>query len=205
MTALVDGFLGEYKGPADMVLVPEGEFVYQKDQRISLPAFEMDRKLVTNWDFERMIPARERDGRSAGEQQPVVNVNWYEARLYARWRGSRLPGEHEWEKAARGTEGREYPWGNKFDAAKCNTADSQIGATTPVGKYRNGASPYGCLDMAGNVWEWMDDWYDDREEYRVLRGGSWYDFHGLARSAFRNYYLPAGQFNVIGFRCARTT
>jgi len=149
---------------------------------------------------------------------PVVGVSWYEAVAYCRWlsevvgRKFRLPTEAEWEKAARGEHGREWPWGNEFDSQKANTRESGPGRTTPVGQYSpDGDSPYGAADMAGNVWEWCQDWFAEDNyqrspsenppgpetgNFRVLRGGSWYDDQDGARCAFRLRY------NGIGFRVA---
>ena len=148
---------------------------------------------------------------------PVVNVTWHGARAYAKWAGRELPSEAQWEKAARGTDGRTYPWGEGID---CNRANYRgcIGGTSPVGSFPTGASPYGALDMAGNVWEWVADWYNENYystspnsnpsgpnngEYRVVRGGSWNLNERLARSAHRDLYYPDFAVNVNGFRCAR--
>ncbi len=150
---------------------------------------------------------------------PIVNVSWYDAQTYAKWLSEvtgeswRLPSEAEWEKAARGTDGRIWPWGNEWDASKANTRENGPGTTTPVGSYLQGASPYGVMDMAGNVWEWTHTVYkeypydtkDRREdEYsvdnRVLRGGSWVNHSGNARAASR-YDNWADFTNYIrGFR-----
>jgi formylglycine-generating enzyme required for sulfatase activity len=140
---------------------------------------------------------------SGFEDHPVVSVTWYGARAYAQWAEKRLPAEEEWEKAARGIDGRVYPWGNEFDKDKCNIDESKIGHPTPVKDYKEGRSPYGCHDMAGNVWEWTDSWYDEGEE-RVLRGGSWTLNRGSARCAFRLWINPGNRYYTTGFRCART-
>ena len=123
----------------------------------------------------------------------MVGVSYYEAEAYAAWAGKRLPTEKEWERAARGTDGREYPWGNEFDSEKCNTKESKIGKTTRVTRYPNGISPAGCYDMAGNVWEWTSSWYDDERTVRVLRGGSWDIGRDVARCADRDRDLPNGR------------
>ena len=115
------------------------------------------------------------------EMHPVVYVSFEDALKYCEWktekegRQYRLPTEYEWEKAARSTDGRIYPWGDEFDKGKCNCYKSGINDTTSVDKYPDGVSPYGCYDMTGNVWEWVDSWYDENERYRVLRGGSCVD------------------------------
>jgi formylglycine-generating enzyme required for sulfatase activity len=151
-------------------------------------------------------------------QQPRVGISWYEAEAYAKWRGGRLPTEAEWEYAARGPDSLLYPWGNTWDGSKANTYENNYGKTKPVGSYESGKSWVGAYDLAGNVWEWVADWYSDTYyqqrvkndpagpdsgQSRVVRGGSWYDFRSYARAAYRFYWLPYFRYDYFGFRvCA---
>ena len=147
------------------------------------------------------------------DNHPRVKVCWFEADAYSRWLGQRLghpvrlPTEEEWEKAARGTDGRIFPWGNDFDASKCNMASTGIGSTSTVGIFREGKSPYEVLDASGNVSEWTsskwDATQDDASASRVLRGGSFDDNEGSVRCAYRADGYPDGSAHYIGFRvCA---
>jgi formylglycine-generating enzyme required for sulfatase activity len=146
----------------------------------------------------------------------VVWATWDEARAYCEWRGARLPTEAEWEKAARGTDGREYPWGQGIDCTVANYGDC-VGDVMPVGSYPKGISPYGAYDMAGNVWEWVNDWYQ-KDYYgsapsnnppgpssgsdRVRRGGAWSNSPGYLRTMDRGSSPPAWRHSNLGFRCA---
>ena len=135
---------------------------------------------------------------------PVVNVSWVYAKAYCDWAHVRLPTEVEWERAARGAEGREYPWGNeKPDPDRANYADSKLERVSPVGLFPQGSTPDGIADLAGNVWEWCADWYDASEKYRVLRGGSCWNDSDDVRPSVRYGFRPVAGFDYVGFRCAR--
>ena len=203
----------------EMVCIPAGRFLYgeAKEER-ELAGFWIDRTPVTNAEYKRFLDANpERavpwakedwaqpynwDGPSRSfpggrADHPVALVTRQDAVAYAGWAGARLPTEEEWEKAARGTDGRRYPWG-EWETGRCNTYEAGIVATTAVGKYSPGGdSPYGCVDMAGNVWEWTatrDDvgW--------VVRGGSFINDRFYARCAFRDWDLPDSGLRLYGFR-----
>ncbi len=156
---------------------------------------------------------------------PIMNVGWDDASAYAKWAGASLPTEAQWEKAARGTDGRIYPWGNEWDASKCLNNGVEIELGRPVGSYPSGVSPYGCMDMAGSTWEWCKDWYqiDYYSETpsagwvdpkgpvtissRVVRGGGWGgaagDAANVTRCAFRYYFYPPEDWLGTGFRLVR--
>lgn len=154
--------------------------------------------------FAKESQPRDWDSQKEHPNRPVTSVNWYEASAYAAWAGGRLLTEAEWEWAARGEQGREYPWGNeKPDATRANYSETGPKQPTPVGLYPCGATPEGVEDMAGNVWEWTDSWYDKKQTNGVLRGGSCYNYASDLRASIRDYDVPEYGNYVIGFRVAR--
>jgi formylglycine-generating enzyme required for sulfatase activity len=206
----------EFKGPLftagrdgrPMVFVPAGEFLSGPDrEKVVTAAFYIDRYPVTNAEYKKFVeatghehPAHWRRGTwpEGKADHPVVQVTWESAQAYADWAGKRLPTEIEWEKAARGTDGRVWPWGNRFDRLVCNTGSD---GTTPVGRYSPaGDSPYGAVDMAGNVWEWIGG---KPSPLRMpLRGGDWLDGPEEAQTFYRRMHTPKRKNDFIGFRCA---
>ena len=229
ITSPVDG--------ATLLFVPAGEFLMGSTENDSnadadeipqhtvyLDAFWIDRIEVTNAVYRRCVQAggctepahSPRYLSSEYGDHPIFGVSWDQALEYCSWAGRRLPTEAEWEKAARGTDGRLYPWGSDAPSPDRLNFNHQIADTTQVGNYPAGASPYGALDMAGNVWEWVADGYD--EDYyagspsenptggasvnrRVLRGGSWSTQAHNVRVSNRFWAFP-GRNDTDGFRCA---
>ena len=209
---------------------------------VALNAFWIDRTEVTKAQYRRCAESGQCDAVACDpefnpkrDDQPVACVDWSHAQAYCRWAGARLPTEAEWEYAARGPDGHKFPWGDTFDPARLNYCDANCTykwrdpehndgyeRTAPVGSYEAGASWCGALDMAGNAWEWVADWYDagyyaqspahnpqgpDSGEGHVMRGGSCYYFASYVRSARRTLMLPSGgqTNNSGGFRCAASS
>lgn len=234
--------------PGGMVTVPAGEFLMGSDprkdpaagpqeqplHRVLLDAFEIDRYEVSNVAYLRFVLAtgaswpqfwRAKPFLDKMATHPVINVSWQEADVYCRWAGKRLPTEAEWEKAARGSDGRMFPWGDEPAGwIKSNIAHSgsKRGAKYPplanINRYDKGVSPYGAYQLAGNVSEWVSDWFDpdyyrkginenpkgpDVGELKVFRGGSWNEDPEVARSAGRNGGESTRKSYLTGFRCAR--
>jgi len=227
--------------PNKMVLVPAGEFIMGTDDRLPdegpqhkvyLPAYYIDIYEVTNLQYKQFNDAthrrspthfRNRTFPEGKADHPVTYVSWEDADAYCRWAKKRLPTDQEWEKAARGTDGRMFPWGGEFDVKKANTPIrwQQIGSfgdTTPVGAFENGKSPYGLYDTTGNVWEWTASWYQAYPNnkvasesygtrYKTLKGGSWFDcsFYkcGISAPVFnRAFFATRTKNDSFGFRCA---
>jgi formylglycine-generating enzyme required for sulfatase activity len=155
---------------------------------------------------------------NAKDDHPVVNVSWEDASAYAKWAGGALPTEAQWEKAARGPDGRVFPWGDYAESVRRRSATlNDEEQTKPIGKYPEASSPYGAQDMTGNVWQWCADWYD-ADYYgnsparnptgpptgtsRVLRGGRWFiNAPNFFPAAYRNFYVPQSWTGYCGFRC----
>lgn len=234
------------KDGTQLVFVPAGVFWRGSDdsdlqsrqgekpmQAIYLDAFWIDQSEVTNAMYAGCVregactePSQTSShrnmfyyGQAAFDEYPVIHVSWEDAERYCSWAGRRLPSEAEWEKAARGVDGRIYPWGNEPASGRLANYDNQVGDTTRVGSYPAGASPYGVLDMSGNAAEWVADWFDmqyylssrvinpdgpETGQFRVQRGGSWLSQSYAIRSAHRLWNYPDLSFEGIGFRCAVT-
>lgn len=235
---------------AEMILIPEGEFIMGADdhdpladewekpqRRVYLDSYYIYKHEVTNDQFSAFIKSTGyiADGNwdkwmtSATGNYPVVMVSWNDAQAYCQWAGVNLPTEAQWEKAARGTDGRIYPWGNQWDPSLCSNMDTpeeilqgQVRALyenagiMPAGSFPKGASPYGVMDMAGNVQEWCRDWFDEnyylssplanpmgpsQGEDKVLRGGSFYQEVKTCRTTHREDNFPSSNDTDYGFRC----
>lgn len=199
--------------PADMQLIPGGYFFSGDEpnaKKIFLDSFLIDKTPVTNEEYQKFVkatgyhhPEHWKNGEPEKNEKdyPVYNVSWYDAEAYALWAGKRLPTEEEWEKAARGSDKRIYPWGDNFDVNFCNILRKNKHAT-PVKKYPLGRSYYGLYDMAGNVWEWTDTPADEKKSY-IIKGGSWSDNEKTAQCFYKTSELADKKYDNIGFRCAK--
>ena len=220
------------KDGSELIWVPPGEFMMGSDDgerrekpshSVVLDGFWIYKLPVTVGQYRLFCAATGRALRHAPpwgwqEEHPIVNVSWDYASAYAQWASATLPTEAQWEKAARGEDARQFPWGSEWDRAKCaNSVGLRRNSVSFVGTYKDGASPYGVLDMAGNVWEWTADWYEETYyafapqhnptgpffgTHRVLRGGSWGNTTVLDyRTTTRVMCEPVVRGGSIGFRC----
>ena len=225
------------KDGMEMVFVPEGTFEMGSNtgdddekpvRQVNLDGYWIDKYEITNAQYAQCVSegaCSEPGSLSSYTREtyygdvtyanyPVIHVTWYQAQEYCQWIGGNLPTEAQWEKTARGTDSREYPWGNETPDYSRANYDLSIGDTTAVGSYPSGASPYGAMDMAGNVWEWVRDGFDvyspnetnnptgpSDTVYRTIRGGNYFDLPSAIRSAYRFYGEPDLSGYDIGFRC----
>lgn len=204
----------------------------QPQHTVDLSEYSIGKYPITNREYQAFVrdakykPPQGWEGDQFPKDKgghPIVNVSWDDATAYCKWlaektgKNYQLPTEAQWEKAARSEDGRVYPWGNDFDPQKANSREAKIGGTSEVGQFPQGDSPYGCADMAGNVWEWCNDWFDENEyknregilkdpqgpqkgDLRVLRGGAFFSNDRDVRCASRNWGDPNNESNLIGFR-----
>jgi formylglycine-generating enzyme required for sulfatase activity len=225
-----------------LIEIPAGEFAMGLDgmqalederpkHQVWLPAFSIDIYEVTTAQYASFLAASDRlppwqwamVDLAKHHDRPVIGVDWSDAEAYCRWRGKRLPTEAEWEKSARGADGRLYPWGNHSPTKEM--ANFALGARfsysqvlMPAQSYERGKSPYGLYHMAGNVWEWVQDWYGadyykvspeqnpqgpELGQFKVLRGGSWSDLPKYLLTYGRFKLAPETKNSYTGFRCAR--
>jgi serine/threonine protein kinase len=228
-----------------MALIPDGFFTMGSDsgafderpeiKNLKIDSFWIDLTEVTNAMYVKCVhagacqpPSKNSSytrtsyyGNSQYDNFPVIYVSWDDANSYCSWADRRLPTEAEWERAARGNDKRDYPWGNQQPNSKLGNFDTAVGDTTAVGSYPDGKSFYGTLDMAGNVWEWVSDYYDpdyyaksvalrnptgpSDGEQRIIRGGAWNSAYLLVKAINRNALSPTVQNYVAGFRCVTSS
>jgi formylglycine-generating enzyme required for sulfatase activity len=217
-----------------LVCVPAGEFTMgsqngsddeQPVHAVTLDAYWIDQTEVTNAMVRKCVRAKQcshPDGdpyyiSSTTRQHPVAHVSWEDANAYCTWVGRRLPTEAEWEKAARGVDGRTYPWGDQTPDCTLANYGGCFGQKSAVGSYPAGASPYNALDMAGNVWEWVADWYGAdyytsqlewnnplgpaTGDAHSMRGGFWSGDEAFMRASVRSRHISSDRYDYIGFRC----
>lgn len=196
-----------------MMHVPAGTFLFGPERAtITLPAYYIDKYPVTNREYEAFcratgyrFPKYWTKQRFNEPDAPVVGVSLADAQKFSRWVGKQLPTEEQWEKACRGVDGREYPWGEEEASPEhaCFGQDSEDGRTEPVTSHPRGASPYGVCELAGNVWEWTSTVVPEEEAVNVIKGGCYNDPPSLLRSHVRLEAAPKDKFDTIGFRCVK--
>lgn len=204
--------LGIYTREAD-VTRHRSEFRELLKEQVSLKNFYIDKFPVTNDQFRRFMVETNYHKRPhfidtstwGAPHQPIVGIDWEDATAYAEWTGKRLPTEKEWEKAARGTDGRLFPWGNDLGEIRCNCFEAGLRCTSEVGSFPDSASPFGVQDMAGNVWEMTTDHWD--EQSLAMRGGAYLTYQYFCRVTAR-WAPSAGELKEgapwLGFRCVYT-
>ncbi|MBL7163907.1 MAG: SUMF1/EgtB/PvdO family nonheme iron enzyme, partial [Anaerolineales bacterium] len=200
----------------EWVEIPAGEFLYgdEKNPHYIRASYLIDKYPVTNAQYKSFLDANPNQKApsswdkkkcmypSGKENHPVVKVSWHDAMAFCNWAKCRLPTEEEWEKAARATDGRIYPWGDDWVGGKyCNSSEVKLNGTSAVNEFPEGVSPYGIWDLSGNVWEWTASRYDTKEY--ALCGGAWRHDGNYVRVTFRNYNTPDRSYINVGFRCAR--
>jgi serine/threonine-protein kinase len=200
----------ELEAPAGMVLIPAGPFLFGNDQReVQLGAFYCDRDPVTNAEYERFLdesghtpPPNWPFGRITEElaELPVTHVSFDDAQAYARWAEKDLPTEAQWEKAARGSDGRKYPWGSAFDAFRTNVRESVRGRLVRVSDMTD-ESPWGVRGTSGNLYQWTRSIFNASRGTRVIRGGCWRDYLGSV--AWRSEHAPDRRTEYVGIRCVK--
>lgn len=228
--------LQDQLNPQEMVLIEAGDFLMgtnessrdeEPEHNVLLNAYWVDRYPVTNQEYKMFVdvsghrnPPHWASGTYELEHadHPVTNISWNDAIAYAEWVGKRLPSEAEWEKSCRGTMGQVYSWGDAFRKDNVNSSND-FGGTTPVDEFPEGASPYGVVDMCGNVLEWCSDWYYDEYyktspvdnpagpqggQYRSVRGGFYAENKMGVRCSSRHFAPPSTMQDHVGFRCAKT-
>ncbi len=196
-----------------MALIPAGIFLLGAGKtQVALDAFYMDQRPVTNRAYREFLEATQYRKPKYWDQegfnrpnQPVVGVSYFDALKYAQWAGKCLPTAQQWEAAARGTDGRTYPWGETIDPGKASyDQTSPERGLCDVGSYPENVSPFGCVDMAGMVWEWTETWADEAHENKVLKGGSWADPADMLVSSYDQMATsPKEKTDILGFRCVK--
>ena len=186
----------------DMALIKGGKFLFGEDKKkIEIGDFYIDKYEVTNAQYKKF---RSEHTFPAGKEDfPVVEISYFDAEEYCKSLGKRIPKAEEWEKAARGTDGRIYPWGDKFDSKNINSSEAAKDGPVKVGTFEKGKSPYGVYDMTGNVSEWTDAW-DSKKQYRITRGGSYFDGADLNKTTSTLMSIPDDVHEYIGFRCVKS-
>ncbi|MHC4816461.1 MAG: formylglycine-generating enzyme family protein, partial [Planctomycetota bacterium] len=208
-----EAFIADLKVVEGMRLVPAGTFICgDSDREVFLDTFYIDKTPVTNAEYFRFVqetqyrtPRYAEDQRLNHPAQPVVGISYGDAQQFARWAGKELPTEQQWEKAARGTDGRPYPWGSDPPGASdaCFDLDPLEGAPIAVGATLRNVSPFGVHDMCGNVWEWTASPYRPGSEFRIVRGGCYNDPAPYLALDFRLEAHPKDKCEAIGFRCVK--